>query len=874
MPNKSFSKSSEVLPSSIPVHINPPPTNGRSSPSKSRFFKSSGSPLSSFTSMGLKKSLIGSSPLHTTATTQNPLHSGNSSNGSVSFSIDHNNSDKDFQSQIKLRCNSFVHNIAYNSNGTPKYSKSDPNNNNPSVVEERRELMRLYKQLKAKEDKKKFLLDLDANIKDLISPERRIALENSIVKQPLKKTESEVFLATISGPNFDETTRCYQDYIAARSSSTYPILQNGRAGDPICDFYYVRLFEQGTMIVALADGCSWGEASKQAARRAATCFVRYLQDRLYLLSDTRKLSRVILKAFAACHSAIIEGYSGRDIFKAGTATLIGGALLPLDITNANEIAKLQLSKRHTSDPASFHISALTHLDLPSREAVNKRGSKELSPVESEARKVSPKTISPRSPKSPISSLRAPVLFPKSNPKQKKCMPKHSPRSLASSDTTTSPRQRVTISLPSLDPPKTENKKLGSSTGSSSSKSSTRDRASSTSTILSKKSKTAKHKSESLDFKIVTSNGNIPTIISAGPISPRALATTQKVNYQPNKISSPKSPPTVSKTSLLQVKSPSPRSPRTTLKEPQLLQPARVSITRSRSSSDPEENSRPTDLIHSPRSPTNDENDTDMIEDDPFNDAPSSFFKKQHSCGSNIDLLDVPKLRSDIKAKAQANEEGWVFVFGNVGDCKVFLYSPLRETVVDITHDNRNDSLDARDCGGRLGPYGTNGMPDLRNLMITSSIVKRNDLIILVTDGVHDNLDPQLLGLLPKDVNPMLTAESWDDLSPEAAQLIKSEYRERKLGEIISKSDRTPSSICDELVDHCFEVTTSSRHFMETNPSEPLPEDFDLYPGKMDHSSVVCIQVGSRTTSANRLVRDAYTRKGIAAASFKWAGIDQ
>ena len=249
----------------------------------------------------------------------------------------------------------------------PKYSKSDPNNNNnASVVEERRELMRLYKQLKAKEDKKKFLLDLDANIKDLITPERRIALENSIVKQPLKKTESEVFLATISGPNFDETTRCYQDYIAARSSSTYPILQNGRAGDPICDFYYVRLFEQGTMILALADGCSWGEASKQAARRAATCFVRYLQDRLYLLSDTRKLSRVILKAFAACHSAIIEGYSGRDIFKAGTATLIGGALLPLEITNPNEIAKLQLSKRHTSDPSkSFHnVSALTHLDLP------------------------------------------------------------------------------------------------------------------------------------------------------------------------------------------------------------------------------------------------------------------------------------------------------------------------------------------------------------------------------------------------------------------------------------------------------------------------------------------------------------------------------
>jgi hypothetical protein len=38
-----------------------------------------------------------------------------------------------------------------------------------------------------------------------------------------------------------------------------------------------------------------------------------------------------------------------------------------------------------------------------------------------------------------------------------------------------------------------------------------------------------------------------------------------------------------------------------------------------------------------------------------------------------------------------------------------------------------------------------GHPDLRNLALFHITVREDDLLILLTDGVHDNLDPQQLG---------------------------------------------------------------------------------------------------------------------------------
>jgi serine/threonine protein phosphatase PrpC len=62
----------------------------------------------------------------------------------------------------------------------------------------------------------------------------------------------------------------------------------------------------------------------------------------------------------------------------------------------------------------------------------------------------------------------------------------------------------------------------------------------------------------------------------------------------------------------------------------------------------------------------------------------------------------------------------------------------------LTKGNRKNVYDARDSGGRLGPYVGEGAPDLRNITANYTICEEDDIILLVSDGVHDNLDPQVI----------------------------------------------------------------------------------------------------------------------------------
>jgi flagellar biosynthesis/type III secretory pathway protein FliH len=52
-----------------------------------------------------------------------------------------------------------------------------------------------------------------------------------------------------------------------------------------------------------------------------------------------------------------------------------------------------------------------------------------------------------------------------------------------------------------------------------------------------------------------------------------------------------------------------------------------------------------------------------------------------------------------------------------------------------------------------------------------------DLIIIVTDGIHDNLDPQHLGRVPKDMSKEfnLVGDKWDDVDPAKAIVAKNAY---------------------------------------------------------------------------------------------------
>lgn len=143
-----------------------------------------------------------------------------------------------------------------------------------------------------------------------------------------------------------------------------------------------------------------------------------------------------------------------------------------------------------------------------------------------------------------------------------------------------------------------------------------------------------------------------------------------------------------------------------------------------------------------------------------------------------------------------------------------------------------------------GPYvPPNGNPDLRNLRLYYATVAPGDLVIAVSDGVHDNLDPEQLGVPPCKIDSELDAKSWDKIPGVTAERLKTSYRTELLRQKIEKlKSKTPKAITAMLMDYCSETTSKSREFMEKNPQTPHPSDYAEYPGKMDHTTAVVFQV--------------------------------
>jgi hypothetical protein len=210
-------------------------------------------------------------------------------------------------------------------------------------------------------------------------------------------------------------------------------------------------------------------------------------------------------------------------------------------------------------------------------------------------------------------------------------------------------------------------------------------------------------------------------------------------------------------------------------------------------------------------------------------------------------------------------------------------------VEDITWGNRPAAsiTNVNDPGGRLGPYvGKEGSADLRNLGLFCTLCQENDLIMCLSDGVYDNFDPQQLNVSTKDVD--LSAEAWEDADVEDAEKAKDAYRTRVLAEMLRKSsqeetDESASESEDDagaaskkkkkkdkagpsgglpgvgdanlaqfvkiMLEHTKKVTEYSRQWMEEHPTARMPDARSKkkdpsFQGKMDHSTILIVKVGS------------------------------
>jgi hypothetical protein len=113
-----------------------------------------------------------------------------------------------------------------------------------------------------------------------------------------------------------------------------------------------------------------------------------------------------------------------------------------------------------------------------------------------------------------------------------------------------------------------------------------------------------------------------------------------------------------------------------------------------------------------------------------------------------------------------------------------------------------------------------------------------------------------LGKTPHELGVKVSnpATSWNELEQDKeayknAEAIKNMFAISFFNRLISGAKQpnevkiTPSYIVNKLIKHCENLTKSSRDFMERNPTIPLPKDFQLYPGKMDHTTCVAFKVG-------------------------------
>ncbi|KYR02720.1 protein phosphatase 2C-related protein [Tieghemostelium lacteum] len=236
------------------------------------------------------------------------------------------------------------------------------------------------------------------------------------------------------------------------------------------------------------------------------------------------------------------------------------------------------------------------------------------------------------------------------------------------------------------------------------------------------------------------------------------------------------------------------------------------------------------------------------------------------------------LLGGLVLELDTQEEGapkWGFLCASVGDCKAFLVSHKKKEALDVTNGNRCNLSDTRDPGGRLGPYVGQGWPDLRNLKLYFSFCEENDIALIMSDGVHDNLDPIMLGKAPSDLN--INAKGWEELNQDELLKAKTSFMKSLIEELVfeqqqsnlnnsSNSNSTipvngssssnveqngkshkkiinPIDITSKLIDHCSKTTHRARDFMEKYPNKRQPNDYKEFPGKMDHSTCVTFQIG-------------------------------
>jgi hypothetical protein len=129
---------------------------------------------------------------------------------------------------------------------------------------------------------------------------------------------------------------------------------------------------------------------------------------------------------------------------------------------------------------------------------------------------------------------------------------------------------------------------------------------------------------------------------------------------------------------------------------------------------------------------------------------------------------------DVGGGAAPGKCTHVFVMASLGDVKVFHYVSALQQCADVTQHVLVDyaKFKSEDPGGRLGAQ-IDGDADLRNLAVSIVPCMAGDAFAMLSDGVHDNLDPEKLGIVPP---ANVGGGQWSALPLEAVDFIKRRFQ--------------------------------------------------------------------------------------------------
>ncbi|KAL7719133.1 PPM-type phosphatase domain-containing protein [Entamoeba marina] len=178
-------------------------------------------------------------------------------------------------------------------------------------------------------------------------------------------------------------------------------------------------------------------------------------------------------------------------------------------------------------------------------------------------------------------------------------------------------------------------------------------------------------------------------------------------------------------------------------------------------------------------------------------------------GEDIHSVGLTTFLGCVILKIKGEDDKFVVAYVNVGDCRGVVMRSMSNICWELVSGYK-PRIDVTNACGRLGPTDDD-KPDLSNFTCGMSICMSGDNLILMSDGIYDNFDPNVLGKSPQDFG--INKNVWDETIPE---------HRKKRNEIFY-------SLLRELHTEVSPINNQLGKY-----------GFNIVPGKMDHSTFVSL----------------------------------